>query len=306
MQKRGLSQIGIFVIAAVIISAIFYSQVSKEKDGREGASPGGGGDGAGGGGGGGGGSGGDKKANETLGQGIKFAQLRFYLTWPDQDEKPEPIINGNSLAEITWAGKYRNAQFYTYVFLQGILGHFPANKDQSDYLFYYDRHRVYLDDAEIEAVFAGGQSISLDILQIEDIKKLYRTKYPAEQYKIGVELNSDSSIKLDSSNNPFKDDSTIDEYKEGKTLLLPVAIANNLYRGSLYWNFENHAVREYLVDYAKKHSEKYSTNNLALDNTLFGDTLSIAENIQYLKGATDEEKVLNYAKNDDEILRNLR
>ena len=228
---------------------------------------------------------------------LKFFQIRYNYS---DTSAPEPIFKNKNYAQLVIGFPYGNLDHYVYANVESITGNENASTDvQSN--AYYKNFIVALSDSEVLALFNGKQLLPKDILQREDIQKLYILNNPGQQtLDYGVQLNPDGSVYLDPITGYAVHSNSVQEYLDGTTIIVP-SLYNDQYRTRFNFNFENPTVREYLWRYAEKIALSKQTENVFIDNVFVSNNI-----LPYVKGSDNGTRAVNYATNYDLVLNELK
>lgn len=244
---------------------------------------------------------------------LNFYQVRYF----NDSESPnpsKPLPEG--LVEFTIGYRYENLPLYTYVHFESIDGHIRLLSKKTALT------RYSLGAREIDTLFSfyGTNTafeyykersfVAADKIQKAEIEKIHSElvlsnpelfPYGKElRYGVRQDVHSDVKRSLDNQAIP---DSTLSDYQQGKTIVLPVS-GSKVPRFLL--NLNSPTVREYCVRRAVRKLAKNRTKLLFADNSSWMPLHTLAAESKYFSGSTLERQVVRYATNLASIFEEIK
>ncbi|MEK6935422.1 MAG: hypothetical protein AABW67_01410 [Nanoarchaeota archaeon] len=262
-------------------------------------------------------SGGENQVG-IMGGGTTYSDyLHFYQIRYNSENSAFPVPLPEGRVNFTIGDPYDGIPQYIYVSIAEIHGHevYLSYPSSPNYVY---NEVIILNSSEVDAIFNGKTSVTQDRIQRADIEKLHSqliVQHP-EWYANGIELNygvltyANGTVILDS-NNKTTNDSSLDFYQNGKTIVLPTRY-NNKYLTRLNLNYNNPTVREYAIRFILKKLNQSRNNAVFIDNTPEQETMLFEDGdyrnpaLHYISSGDWQEQTRIYVNNSIYIYNEVK
>jgi Hypothetical glycosyl hydrolase family 15 len=240
---------------------------------------------------------------------------RYQIRYDETSAQPSAVSQG---VEFTIGGRVGNLPCYAYIHYDSIDGHIRLlSKKTANTMYTLDMkdldrlYAIYGTDGKLRY----GTSrilIAADKIQKSEIIGIHNeliSQHPelfpnGKELKYGVVQDANWDCVLDKTGKIIPDSSVFD-YQQGKTIILPVAYAPSM-PARLTLNLNSPAVKEYCVRRALSVMQKNKTNCLFIDNTSWTTAHTYAATLHYMGSGTVNQQIIGYTNALDYICRQIK